>query len=301
MAITLEALAAQMSTALTGLASAAETAKQNTESCKELRLTTERILKSQDALSVKVGAVETQMLNMGTRITSLESSVNKVLDATTSPDGRREVIQHQGTASERALDNEKNKYPLPVVDELLDELSGSQYFTKLDLRSGYHQIRLVPGEEYKTAFKTHHGHWEFKKKLQYLGHVISAEGVAADPSKIQAIKQWPVPNTVKQCDDTTGSPVPLQVIDTKEIKTGKSYVTLCQVQWSGLPNSWCTWENHARLLQDYPDAPAWGQAGLQGVGNVMDVGSSGTLGRPKETSSPGSDGSAKTTQDVDCK
>jgi hypothetical protein len=105
MAITLEALAAQMSTALTGLASAAETAKQNTESCKELRLTTERILKSQDALSVKVGAVETQMLNMGTRITSLESSVNKVLDATTSLDGRREVIQHQGTASERALDN----------------------------------------------------------------------------------------------------------------------------------------------------------------------------------------------------
>lgn len=109
------------------------------------------------------------------------------------------------------------------------------------------------------------------------------------------------PDLPSQCDDTTGSPVPLQVIDTKEIKTGKSYVTLCQVQWLGLPNSWCTWENHARLLQDYPDAPAWGQAGLQGVGNVMDVGSSGTLGRPKETSSPGSDGSAKTTQDVDCK
>jgi hypothetical protein len=55
-----------------------------------------------------------------------------------------------------------SKYPVPIIDELLDELAGASWFSKMDLRAGYHQIRLVPGEEYKTALQTHTGHWEYK-------------------------------------------------------------------------------------------------------------------------------------------
>lgn len=56
----------------------------------------------------------------------------------------------------------KGKFPVPIIDELLDELGSSRWLTKLDLRSGFHQILLQAKEEYKTAFQTHIGQFEFR-------------------------------------------------------------------------------------------------------------------------------------------
>lgn len=55
----------------------------------------------------------------------------------------------------------KNKHPMPLVDELIDELSRARWFSKLDLRAGYHQICIHPEDAHKTAFKTHSGLYEF--------------------------------------------------------------------------------------------------------------------------------------------
>eukprot|EP00253_Pinus_taeda_P022952 PITA_22952 len=163
----------------------------------------------------------------------------------------------------------KNKYPLPRIDELFDQVKGATVFSKIDLRSGYHQIRIKEQDIAKTAFRTRYDHYEFvvlpfgltnapetfmclmniifhqyldrfvlifiddilvysrtveehqehlrkvlqtlrehqlyakfskcdffKEEIQYLGHVISKEGIAVDPEKIKAIMDWPVPKDV---------------------------------------------------------------------------------------------------------
>jgi len=55
----------------------------------------------------------------------------------------------------------KNKYPLPRIDDLMDQLHGSSVFSKIDLRSGYHQILVNADDVQKTAFRSRYGHYEY--------------------------------------------------------------------------------------------------------------------------------------------
>ncbi|GJT65574.1 hypothetical protein Tco_1017054 [Tanacetum coccineum] len=126
----------------------------------------------------------------------------------------------------------KNRYPLPRIDDLFDQLQVSSVYFKIDLRFGYHQLRVraIP----KTTFRTRYGHYEFQvmpfgltnapkheehlkkilkllikeelyakfskcefwlPKVQFLGYVIDSEGIHVDPAKIESIKDRASPKT----------------------------------------------------------------------------------------------------------
>ncbi|KAA0063403.1 reverse transcriptase [Cucumis melo var. makuwa] len=138
----------------------------------------------------------------------------------------------------------KNRYPLPRIDDLFDQLQGATVFSKIDLRSGYHQLRIRDSDIPKTSFRIRYRHYEFivmsfgltnapavfmdlmnrvfkdfldtfwrlfelinckfskcefwMKKVTFLGHVVSSEGVSVDPKKVEAVTSWPRPSTVSE-------------------------------------------------------------------------------------------------------
>jgi hypothetical protein len=79
---------------------------------------------------------------------------------------------------------------MPIVEELFEELQGTSWFSTLDLRSGFHQILVSPKDQYKTAFQTHQGHYEYQ---------VMPYGLTGAPATFQIVMNYIMAPLLRKC------------------------------------------------------------------------------------------------------
>jgi hypothetical protein len=84
----------------------------------------------------------------------------------------------------------KGQFPVPIIDEFLDELKGASWFSSLDLCAGFHQIPLNPEDCYKTTFQTHFGHFEFR---------VMSFGLTGAPHSFQRAMNSTLAHLLRKC------------------------------------------------------------------------------------------------------
>ncbi|GKA08541.1 putative nucleotidyltransferase, ribonuclease H [Tanacetum coccineum] len=144
----------------------------------------------------------------------------------------------------------KNRYPLPRIDDLFDQLQGLSIYSKIDLRSGYHQLRVRDEDIPKTAFRTRYRHYEFQvmpfgltnalavfidlmnriRIVQFLGHLIDSQGLHVDPAKIEAVKNWTSPTTPTEIRQFLGLAAPILALP----EGNDNFVVYCDASHQGL-------------------------------------------------------------------